>query len=62
MKQCERCDLPAIGKGRYCREHSKEVLKELRESGYLTPIVGMGSFRSFDKQENVHETKHGTGH
>ncbi len=35
-KKCEKCDANAERGGRFCGPHRKEVLAELRASGYLT--------------------------
>jgi hypothetical protein len=66
MKLCEKCLSPAItNKDRFCKEHKKLVLQEMREANYLeTRGFGchIGATRTTDKRENTNETKHGTGH
>lgn len=66
--QCERCnDRPRKKGDRYCTPCAKQVLAELKASGYLTrapltPGAWSGKNRTSEQRENTQETKHGTGH
>ena len=61
--KCERCGNPTVKRDeRYCKECRKDVLAELREAGYLAPILPpSGISRTPDQRENTYETKHGPG-
>ncbi len=62
-KLCERCNAaPVSAKGnRYCKECRKQVLKELKDTGYLTGVT-QPTYRAPEKRELTHETKFGTDH
>jgi hypothetical protein len=64
QKTCRRCGLGPVEKHDelYCKDCKKLVLDELRGAGYLTPKPWWRPNRPTDSQENVWETKHGTGH
>ena len=63
-ERCERCgDKPLSRSDRYCKKCRKEVIEELKASGYLAPrLLPSGINRTAEQRENVYETKHGTGH
>ena len=59
MRFCERCKANApLPKERYCKSCRKVVLKELEESGAITPVV-YARYRSAEQMENIRETKYG---
>ncbi len=59
-KSCDRCQVQSAMRGeRFCKQCKKEVLAELKESGYLTRGVYGGRFRGTDARENTRETKYG---
>ncbi len=61
VKKCETCSVDAITGERFCKYCKKIRLRQMKESGYLTPKP-WNSNRSGEQRENTHETKHGTGH
>lgn len=57
---CERCKkADALSGLKFCNSCKKEVLRELRESGYLTPIPRYPPFRNDGAKEDTHATKFG---
>ncbi len=58
-KPCERCELEALPKERFCKACKIVVLAEMKKSGFLQVRQYSSSFRSAEKKEAVHETKHG---
>lgn len=59
---CERCQMrpKLVEKGnRFCSVCKKQVLAELRQSGYLSALPQGSFFRSSDARENTRETKFG---
>ena len=52
------CQFPPVPGEKYCPACRKAVLKELRESGYLTKVPKT-KVRTEDEQEDVNETKFG---
>ena len=61
---CERCGFSeAIAKQRYCKDCKKDVLHEMRQSGYLQRVPPQHErYRPSEAKENTYQTKHGTGH
>jgi predicted amidophosphoribosyltransferase len=61
MKKCERCGSEAVSNLRYCKDCKKQVLKELRDCGYLEPkpFGHAGDKRPPEARENRYETKNG---
>lgn len=60
-KVCPRCETLSdcvIG-DRFCVACTAKLLKEMRESGYLTDIPRKLPERSLDAREDTYETKHG---
>ena len=55
MRMCERCrEAPAADKERFCAKCRKQVLKELRTSGFLPPRMMQGNMRTREmKQERM---------
>ena len=57
---CERCEnKEALAGLKFCNSCKKEVLRELREAGYLTAIPRYPPFRSAGDKEDTHATKFG---
>lgn len=62
--KCERCDREALPKIRFCKQHKKEFIQEMKDAGYLQKVYfgHIGDRRPSEARENTYETKHGTGH
>ena len=61
---CERCRQapPVSTSDRYCKNCKKQVLAELKESGYLTSRPRGKAYRGSEMREDTFETRHGSGH
>lgn len=38
MRKCELCDGEAVKTERFCSTHRREMLRKMKESGYLQPV------------------------
>jgi hypothetical protein len=38
MAKCELCDEPRVRSERFCRTHRREMLRKMKEDGYLATI------------------------
>lgn len=54
-----QCGAAKKREDRYCRECTKRVKAEMKNSGYLMPVPPAGSGRHKEQQEVVWETKYG---
>lgn len=59
--EIEDCRRPRLRGERFCYEHRKQLLDHLDKVGYRQRLRTCQRFRGSDAQENVLETKRGTG-
>lgn len=61
-KPCQHrngCEYAAIPGEKYCPAHRRAMLREMEESGYLTPLPDETPRRRKAQREDVDETKFG---
>lgn len=58
--KCERCrESETIAGNKFCKECKKEVIQEMRESGYLQRTSIRRTWKPSEMKENTMETKYG---
>jgi hypothetical protein len=58
--KCERCEQnETIAGNKFCKECKKDVLREMREAGYLQHVTVRKTWKPFEMKEDTLETKYG---